>query len=526
MKIMIVDDEAIVRIGFKSLVDWQALGCEISEASNGQEAFEKCRKEPPDVLVTDIRMPVMDGLELLKRLQAEHPEIISFILSAFDDFPYVKQAFRLGITDYILKAEMDEAVLMDLFERAKQLLSSSVRAPTPRQQSDDKPGAFFSRHLFSEGGNPQTLPQEAAEAGIRIQGKRTACLLLRVQRFNEILERYGEGSLSRYQLSMQNCITESLSELDRVWFYPISLQKYFILIRIADSIASPAAWLFQLGRAIQKQIRDFLNIRMDIGIAYCPSADVTALRKQYENAGLAADASFFQEEASPVLYTRALFAADSSFFHPAELCDQFQRLLYWVINNGGPVDIEPVLFPPDKGSPHEKGEILRLYTRYFYLLSTQIPHAEELPEIKKTLGEFGRALAAEEPLPLLNRLLSDIFTKLAALSAKGSNYLVDKAKAYIRQHFSEAISLSMVADKLSVSEEHLSRLFTETTGDSFSHFLTGVRVDYAKELLRSGQYRIYEISEMVGYSSTEHFSRVFKGRVGVTPKQYMNQLTP
>ena len=526
MKIMIVDDEAIVRIGFKSLVDWQALGCQIIEASNGQEALEKCKKEPPDVLVTDIKMPVMNGLELLKKLRFQFPEIITFILSAFDDFPYVKQAFQIGITDYILKSEMDESVLVDLFERANQLLCSSARTPASEQQFDDKPGAFFSRYLFSDEGNPQDLSKEAAEAGIHIQGKRTACLLLRVRQFNEILERYDEGRLSLYQLSMQNCINESLSELDHVWFYPINLQKYFILIRITDSIASPTAWLIQLGSAIQNQICDFLNIQMDIGIDYCPSTDVTSLRKQYEHAGLAVDASFFRKESSPVLYTGALFAADSSFFHPAEFCNQFQHLLYWEINNGGTMDIEPVLFPPDKGSPHKKGEILRTYTRYFYLLSTQIPHIEDLPEIEKALEEFGSALAAEDSLPLLNQLLRNIFKQMAALSSKVSNYLVDKAKAYIRQHFSEPISLSTVAAKLSVSDEHLSRLFTETTGDSFSHFLTGVRVDYAKELLRSGRYRIYEISEMTGYSSTEHFSRVFKSRVGVTPKQYMNQLTP
>lgn len=527
MKIMIVDDEAIVRIGFKSIVDWQALGCELSEASNGQEALEKCRKDPPDVLVTDIKMPVMDGLGLLKHLQEEFPSVITFILSAFDDFPYVKQAFRLGITDYILKAEMDETVLMDLYRRAKQKLDDGAKAPAPGQQPVDRTGAFFSRYLFSGGGNPQRLLQDAAEAGLRIQGKRTGCLLLRVQRFNEVLERYGEGSLSLYQLSVQNCINESLSELEQVWFYPVSLQKYFILIRLPDTDAAPAAMLLQLGRAIQKQLHDFLNIGADIGIDYSPSTELTALPKQYENAGLAADAAFFREEDLPVLYGTALFAGDSSeFFHPAELCNQFQRLLHWKINNGGPVDLKPVLFPPEIGSPYEKSEILRLYTRYFYLLSTQIPRVEDQPAIKKAVGEFGRALAAEEPLPTLNRLVGEIFAQLAALSGKGSNYLVDKAKDYIRRHFSEAISLSTVAERLSVSEEHLSRLFTETTGDSFSHFLTGIRVDYAKELLRSGQYRIYEISEMAGYSSTEHFSRVFKSRVGVTPKQYMNQLTP
>ncbi len=525
MKIMIVDDEAIVRIGFKSLVDWQALGCEISEASNGQEALEKCRKDPPDILVSDIKMPVMDGLELLKRLQAERPGIITFILTAFDDFPYVKQAFQLGVSDYILKAEMDEQVLLDLFERAKLLLSRDLRVKTSARRFDDKAGAFFSRHLFSGADHQQNLSQEAAEAEIHIQGKRTACLILRARRFNEILERYGEGSLSLYQLSMQNCITESLSEPEHVWFYPISLQRYFILVQLPDSIAAPTAWLIQLGNAIRNQIRDFLNIEIDIGIAYTPSADITTLRKQYENACSAADAAFFQIDNTPIIYTNTFSIANDDF-QPTELYEQFQQLLYAQIHNDGAADISVALFPPEKGTPHRKADILHLYTQYFYLLSTQIPHAEELPDIQKLLSEFSRALAAEETLPILNQLLTDIFSQLAAVSSKGSNYLVDKAKAYIRQHFSEPISLSTVATKLSVSDEHLSRLFTETTGDSFSHFLTDVRVDYAKKLLRSGQYRIYEISELAGYSSTEHFSRVFKGRVGITPKQYMNQLTP
>ncbi|MBQ8731612.1 MAG: helix-turn-helix transcriptional regulator [Oscillospiraceae bacterium] len=267
------------------------------------------------------------------------------------------------------------------------------------------------------------------------------------------------------------------------------------------------------------RIGNSLNLGVDIGMDYLPEMELPQLPALYRNALSALDSVFFRKNDQPVLYAGPLPVSDETLY-ASEYTEGFRQLLQ--SSPSDPDGLSALLIPPEKGTSFGKDAILRLYTRYFYLLSIHIPESDEIPQIRLLLDRFSTSLAAEIPLCELNSQLTELVNRVLEYSRKPVNYLVDRAQSFVRRNFSKAITLSSVASELCVSEEHLSRLFTETTGESFSHFLTSVRIDYAAELLRSGKYRIYEVSEMAGYSSTEHFSRVFKSRTGMTPRQYMN----
>lgn len=492
MRILIVEDEVKIRRGLASLILRETDHEIVGEAKNGREGLEQILLVNPDLVITDIRMPEMDGLAMIEALNEQQIQVHCVILSGYSEFEYAKKAIRFGVDDYLLKPLAPEDIL-GLLEKIHARL-----AQENKQQSDTAMHILGNRlsRAFPEGDSvadfaalkmeegtvyyllsgygKNTLPAERQEwlARLRVtETKRTCpdmhfCLLEEtrelvcllpgraVKSFCEEMKWYMERTGRKWvwacaEIKDFEYLYETMKMIRKLYLYGFSDGQ----IVTEKAVSSFAPETFTYPEELEGKIRGALY-RGDI-----------ALLQQY--------ISEFQS------------CMGNEAFAPPQIKDAYARLIRGILR-----------WIEDAG----KGSFGKIESLHY---SAKIDHAFICPEMKHILDELIHDIAAGK------EQREDI-----------SNYAIKRAINYIRIHFAENISLEEIADRLDFTPEYLSALFNREVGINFSTFLRDFRISHAKRLLKGTDKRIYEIAQEVGYPDAKYFNRVFKEKVGVSPKEF------
>jgi len=523
-KLLIVEDEHIVRLALKSLIDWRSNGIElIAEAVNGSEAIKVLSNEPVDLVITDINMPVMNGIELIKMIHQLGLDTSVIVLSAYNDYDYVREAFKLGVKDYILKAEMDPVAILEMVKKTLATRVANSYAMTGLQNNQKQRKDFYLLlKSIAEGVDPTdkaTVDSTYHELGFK--GEFDSCVLL-IDDFARIMERYGAQELGSFSKHVIEYINFQLKKEQFAKVVCMQASTYLILhCSMSVSEAVSRNKLDLVLSSIQKSLKVYLDITVSIGVVnHCQS--LTKLNAYYREALTLANLRYLYGKSSIIYQKNANFIKQID----SERILGQEKALIDAIKGMDPNKVDTELDILLNRIASFKSKNLEQLTCYYLelVLLININCREMNPYLfghNTDLYAIINQFETKEEIHLwIRTFVRKILEQVSKENQQVESNQIKKAKKFIVNHYMENIGLSDVAEVVELSESYLSKLFMTETGETFIHFLTRYRINIACDLLGNSNLKIYEVAKNIGYDNVEHFSRVFKKTMGLSPIEY------
>ncbi|WP_339272401.1 response regulator [Paenibacillus sp. FSL W8-0426] len=512
LKVLLVDDEMFVRKGMHELIDWHGLGMEIAgEAENGLEALDRAECLQPDVIITDIRMPVLDGLELIRSVvKSPNLEPVFIIISGYHDFKYAQQAIRYGVQDYILKP-IDEEEMTATLQKAGNLIRTKRK------------------HVF--------LPEEQASSLMLENMIKGQVHKAEEHRYAEMLGIGHQASLMIALIEPQQGLevrTVTLQQL-RECLHPLEEDGFsiFVMEEQRGRFGLMLLWKGQISKrhvedklhAIHKELSEHLHA--DSGFyAGTLVHEICEIPRSYEEAAEAAKHKY-AEQGGFVRYTDIrdkslyVFNVNQEDVDPLILSlEERNRSACLAIVN----DMFE-LFHARRFSPQAvTGSLLRCITGILAVVHEMGGTDAGLQRLK-TLAEqshegWSLQLLKEAFLAALKEAEGYI-TQLRMEQSKGD---ISRIKRYIDAHYTENISLKSIAALFYMNPVYLGRLFRKSYDQYFNEYLLNLRIQEAKKLLRQTDLRMYEVAARVGFQNADYFVTQFEKIVKMSPTAYRNLL--
>lgn len=534
IKVFLVEDEMVIRRGIKNSIDWEKEGyifC--GEASDGELAYPMIIKEKPDILITDIRMPFMDGLELCKLVKKELPNIKILILSGYDEFDYAKEAIRLGVTEYLLKPISSGKLL-----EALNGVSESIRREKEdkdlvrkymeemRENTEHEKQKFFEQMIA---GNLSMA--DALETGKKYEMNLSAGM------YNLLLFRFTLGEENRKSgelLGEAEYAIEKLTErLEYVFEFQRGVEGWAFLL-MADNEEQMSERVKELSKDLEEIMKNYSTIAYFGGIGQ-PVARLRELEESFREAERALAARFTMELNRIISVEDIRMAQNVDTLDDIEITsfgeiEKTRTMLEKFLNNGAEDEIDEFVDVYINELPEEnlKSVLMRQYIimdAYIVMMSfcekiegiegEMQAQSEELKNSMKTIQTL------EEIKNYIRMLLKKIIGVRDTISGRRYSDIIEIAKDQIRKtYMSDEISLNTIAAEVGMSPSYFSSIFSKEMGKTFVEYLTEIRMDRAKELLMCSSMKTSEIGYEVGYKDPHYFSYIFKKTQKCTPKEF------
>ena len=534
IKVFLVEDEMVIRRGIKNSIDWEKEGyifC--GEAIDGELAYPMIIKEKPDILITDIRMPFMDGLELCKLVKKELPNIKILILSGYDEFDYAKEAIRLGVTEYLLKPISSGKLL-----EALNGVSESIRREKEdkdlvrkymeemRENTEHEKQKFFEQMIA---GNLSMA--DALETGKKYEMNLSAGM------YNLLLFRFTLGEENRKSgelLGEAEYAIEKLTErLEYVFEFQRGVEGWAFLL-MADNEEQMSERVKELSKDLEEIMKNYSTIAYFGGIGQ-PVARLRELEESFREAERALAARFTMELNRIISVEDIRMAQNVDTLDDIEITsfgeiEKTRTMLEKFLNNGAEDEIDEFVDVYINELPEEnlKSVLMRQYIimdAYIVMMSfcekiegiegEMQAQSEELKNSMKT------SQTLEEIKNYIRMLLKKIIGVRDTISGRRYSDIIEIAKDQIRKtYMSDEISLNTIAAEVGMSPSYFSSIFSKEMGKTFVEYLTEIRMDRAKELLMCSSMKTSEIGYEVGYKDPHYFSYIFKKTQNCTPKEF------
>lgn len=534
IKVFLVEDEMVIRRGIKNSIDWEKEGyifC--GEASDGELAYPMIIKEKPDILITDIRMPFMDGLELCKLVKEELPNIKILILSGYDEFDYAKEAIRLGVTEYLLKPISSGKLL-----EALNGVSESIRREKEdkdlvrkymeemRENTEHEKQKFFEQMIA---GNLSMV--DALETGKKYEMNLSAGM------YNLLLFRFTLGEENRKSgelLGEAEYAIEKLTErLEYVFEFQRGVEGWAFLL-MADNEEQMSERVKELSKDLEEIMKNYSTIAYFGGIGQ-PVARLRELEESFREAERALAARFTMELNRIISVEDIRMAQNVDTLDDIEITsfgeiEKTRTMLEKFLNNGAEDEIDEFVdvYINELSEENLKSVLMRQYIimdAYIVMMSfcekiegiegEMQAQSEELKNSMKTIQTL------EEIKNYIRMLLKKIIGVRDTISGRRYSDIIEIAKDQIRKtYMSDEISLNTIAAEVGMSPSYFSSIFSKEMGKTFVEYLTEIRMDRAKELLMCSSMKTSEIGYEVGYKDPHYFSYIFKKTQNCTPKEF------
>lgn len=521
LKIMIVDNEAAIRKGLIHCIRWEALGCVIAaQAVDGIDALEQVPGVQPDIIISDIRMPGMDGLELARRINEQYPHIKVIMLTGFPDFEYAQRAIQYQVVDFVLKPTSIES-LTQAIEKAK----ARIAEEQSNQELERRLASKSEQNLLLERGMLLHDLIHRVDLSNLYVINRIAQLGLNLTRYHvlrlDIAPLYSDAEDSNTDLlpylhQAQEVLCDSIGEYD-IYFAPYGGQACYAVVCTADTDTLAARC-----QETVDVLSSLPRFSLSIGISrffsdpMCMADAANQADQAVQFACYTADTSVQRFDQLPEIPPQAL----------QRVFDDL-RLLKSAIEN------------QNASASHDI--LLRLFT---FMRENKLP-VDTVRSVCLNIHQFcisllfqpdaAQHLSASQDLPMLKRLIEggslpqlekDMQEFVQHILAQAGGNTDDGADAvhtvqnYVRQHYAEDLSLEFLAGMVYLSPAYLSRLFKRETGETLSAYVQNVRIEQAKTLLRTTSLKTYEVAERVGIPDPVYFSRIFKKVTGIKPRDF------
>lgn len=542
-RLMVVEDENMIRKGIVNSIPWQSLGfVVVAESTNGKTALEQLEKIQVDVLLTDIKMPVMGGMELSKMARQRYPDIEIIILSGFAEFEYARQAISFRTFDYLLKP-VNKKKLLDTFTALKENMDRKREIKEEIYHSNIYLNAgyetlrneFLQSMLDGDISLFNDFEEKTASLEMDFSGHYFAAATIKFDRksiFGELESTWGTDK-RLLTFAYRNIINEELCNIDDVYYIvedydTINFVFCFPTKEKQDALMIPC--LESISESIHSCLFKNVTVPYTIGIGLSyPSIHYIA--KSFIQAKKSIQNNFYLGEHRVQVYqdnNESKYEQNFIRFYPEEM-----EHVAVAISNGNHEDTKKYLMAMFRELAEQNllPEIVKNYCIALKLMvQSKITNSNGIMEeiIGDEFNEFVKeALTVKELaayiIYVMVTLAKAIDETIAPMEIKEQQMIIDKAKAYIATYLSEKITLRMISEHVYLSETYFSFLFKKVTGITYIDYIQKLRMQEAKKLLVNTNYKVYKIAEMIGYSDYKYFSVQFKKYVALTPKEYRNR---
>lgn len=514
---LIVDDEPMIRFGLASCVEWELEGIRLAgEAANGEAALALIRSEDIHILITDIKMPLMDGLELIRHAKELRPELKVVLVSSYSDFAYAVEAVKLGVVvDYLLKPTMEPEDLLRVIRTCKERLArdlagSEKEARLREEETKSKTFKFEEELKAFLGGVGEGFAWKPEWA--------IGNVALAVWRLEE-----GSGDALRHLVSLEG----AKNRLNQWCGHGLSFLSGDgeLITLLADHNGSA---LSDITRYHRRLAEEGSAGRFTVGVSPVVHR-VQSATDAYGWARKALDNAFFEGKGR--CYLGQIAAVEEPKRHEHERDADFERLRERFS--------KAYAFSDQPGSEKALSELVALWKGRRYGRTEIVAHARSLLTIMwshrfrmKTEEDMGMMIGKLEGLeqsPGLDALILVVREELTrfwkpddrpvAVDAGGA-HVIQLALSYIQEHYRKDISLQDVADYVHMSKNYFSEQFKQRTGMNFIDFVISLRLHYAKHLLEHTSLKIIDVGAESGFNSPKHFLKLFKREMNCTPVEF------
>lgn len=521
LEVLLVDDEPFILQGLQVLVDWEKEGYHISTASNGKEALDYVSSNPVDLIISDIKMPVMTGVELLKAIRTELNQDTYFvILSGYAEFSYAQEALRFDCTDYILKPVESEQLITILRK-----VSELNQAKTSRNKDGmRKEKAYMERTLMH-----------------LLSGKYDVTDLEYVTQKTNIDE---EKCYVEIQLDEQNP-AEDFSDDDKkamlakLYIAACDYLKDDSIFCIRDISDSEQVYDIgfvyseSMGQRLQLtekeyliRFLEYLEANTNLSITVLVGKTVTGIRnisKSYGTANMLHSLQGFREKKNIYFYDEEYKVCESGLI----ICKKQLDALITAIERGEHVEIRKCVedFYEEMQKTGVTGSTMNLNINYLLFqlihlaseLDSEVNQEEILRIISETTSEEGIRRGGRTHLCRMSYAYGEYLAQLRKNVSRG---VLGDVEEEIKKNYASNLTLKDLSEKYYVNSAYLGQLFRKKYGCSFKDYLNKKRIEEAARLLRKTDMKIYEVAEAVGYKDADYFVNKFIEAMGCTPTKY------
>lgn len=524
--VLLVEDDYSVREYLKQAIAWKENGyCVIGEADNGVEALEVIREKLPDIMITDIQMPQMNGTELIHRIKEEGYATKSVVLSFYDDFEYVRNAMKDGAVDYILKHQLSEKTILSVLDGIQKTQqneninrvrkeNSIMKRQLRKNQNAVKCGIF---RKMMEGRTEDSFLEQfgIVETDMTFS---VAVVQLKNSENTVFHEKSDECDRDILGFSVCNIIEEILQEKGNGIVCTEDNQNYWIFFS-CDGRGHEMFWEKKCSEALYTamgKIEEYLKLSSTVGLSKAYST-LENVKQAFSESMQALDNIYYEGYGNLYLYSAARFSEKLNIAY-GELQETFtlageQNILKEPLEN----------FLEHLGTEKLRPDLMRKLEDYistnllsfFNQLKTAFDKEIELP-----YNLYGNSLTYEECCRKLVSCAAFIDEMQRKVQDCYERQEINDAVRYIRHNYNRNITLEEIAKSVNLSKVYFSQLFKNETGMNFTDFLIQFRIEEAAKLLKSTDMKVYEIAEQVGIPDQHYFNRLFKNITGVTPKKF------
>lgn len=538
LKIFLAEDEVIVRETIKRMIPWEDLGFElVGEAADGEMALPLLLRQKPDLLITDIKMPFMDGLTLAKVAKKEIPGLKVVILSGYDDFNYAKQAINIGVEDYLLKPITKNALIERLteirsrYEHEKTQKEYYEKFHREMQAYEKNSSRDFFEALVSGSMDMMEIYRRSEKLGLDIVAEAYNVLIFTMnceEDFSGQREGYSEWEAESLEL-----LEEFFSENTSAMLFRCNIFSYGVLIKgqketIEENTRSCVS---EIQRILERKEQK----RQWFVAAGEPVERLSQIQKSYYSASRAFSQRYLYDE--NILYYDEMASMekknvtedDSTYLQKVDVNALNPVILQKFLSNGLLEETEN--FVKDYFYAIGQEPLESLVFRNYVTLNVRFSVMSFLKEIgcdtrtleqedtEDVLSESSKSL--ENAIAYAEKIISQAIALRDQNSGNKNRSILKTAVDFIDSHYMEEdMSLNKAANAANVSANHFSALFSQNMGQTFIEYLTNLRMNKAKEYLRCTSMRSSEIAGEIGYKDAHYFSYLFKKTQGMTPSDY------
>ncbi len=532
LKVFLVEDEIVMREGIKNNIPWEEEGFDfVGEASDGELAYPMIRKLCPDIIITDIKMPFMDGLELSRLVKKDFPDVSIIILSGYDEFEYAKEAIRIGVTEYLVKpvssAKLLEAVkeIGSRIEKENEKKKYLEQFKKEMMEMELHEKEKFLHEILSGRSSMTELLEKGTKLNIHLAAGVYGVVLFMMRQSEE-----PECTCSKELPAAWDAVMELAEQTENIYMFNRGIDGVGFLL------------LDENEKRMEKKREDFLKdlagiasksgaLQYFVGVGNV----VNRLREVHES----------YKNASKAFSYRYLISGNRIVYaeHLEEMCEDAdidlkeldlgkidRKIIKNFLTQGLLEEVSHFIedYFSSLGCGNVESMLFRQYITtdmYFGTMSFVKELGYDADNVLEIFGDFKTISevfpSVENTKEYLKNMIGEAMNLRDQISVKKYGSLIDDAKAYIERNYdSEDISLNSVATHVNISSSHFSSIFSGEEGQTFIEYLTGLRMDKAKELLMCSSMKSSEIGYAVGYKDPHYFSYLFKKTQNCTPKEY------
>lgn len=540
LKIFLAEDEVVVRETIKRMIPWEELGFElVGEAADGEMALPLLIRQQPDLLITDIKMPFMDGLTLARLAKKEIPGLKVVILSGYDDFNYAKQAIGIGVEDYLLKPITKNALIERLseirsrYEHEKTQKEYYEKFQREMQAYEKNSSRDFFEALVDGSMDMMEVYKRAEKLGLDIVAEAYNVLIFTMNCDEDFSGQRDE--YSSWEAESLELLESFFAGHSSAMLFRSNIFSYGVLLK------GQREAIEENTRACVDEIRKILSRqdgRREWFLAVGQSVErLSQIQKSYHTASRAFSQRYLYDE--NILYYDEMETMehpggqaeteDNAYLQKVDVNALNPAILQKFLSNG--LQEETENFVKDYFYAIGQEPMESLVFRNYVILNVRFSvisfikglgcdtNEMESADTEEVLAESGKNM--ESAIAYAKKMISQAIEIRDQNSGNKNRSILKTAVDFIDSHYmDEEISLNTVANVANVSSNHFSALFSQNMGQTFIEYLTTLRMNKAKELLRCTGMRSSEIAGEIGYKDAHYFSYLFKKTQGMTPSDY------